>query len=106
MRVAFRAFFGAKSAAENWPHAEGVKIIRGHNSSDRALGAIASAQRCARNFIDNERLKERRVLFKIEKVGIGKSASLPATDCAAQRNHPVLMCDERIRANENPFDPT
>src|SRR5439155_301639 len=106
MRVATGSFFGSKAAAEKWPHGQGVEIIRGYNSSDRTLGALANAQRCAHDPIDDERLEKRGVLFKIEEVGIGNSASFPAADRAAERNHPVLMRDERIGADENSFDPT
>src|SRR5205814_10124039 len=91
---------------EDWSYAEGVEIIRGDHSSDGTLGAVAIAQRCAGDFIDDERFKKRGVLFEIAKVGIRKSAPFPAADRAAERNHPVLVCDERIGANENPFDPT
>src|SRR5205823_12781248 len=80
MRVASGAFFRSKSAAEDRPDAERVEIIRGDHSSDRALGAVAVAQRRARDFIDNERLKKRRVLFDIGKVGIRKSGCVPAAD--------------------------
>ena len=77
MRVTSGAFFGSKSATENRSNAQRVEIIRGDDSSDRTLGAIANAQRRARDSIDDERFEERRVLFEIEKVGIGKSASSP-----------------------------
>ncbi len=107
MRVATRVFFRSKAAAENRPHAERVEIIRGHHSSDRTLGAIAIAQRCASDFIDDERLEQGRVFFEIEKVGIGKSGeTLSASGRAVEREHPVLMRDERIRMDENSFDPT
>ena len=54
MRIASRAFFRSKSAAENRANTERVEIIRRHHSSDRAFGAVANAQRCASDFIDNE----------------------------------------------------
>src|SRR5207253_10087872 len=92
MRVASRAFFGSKAAAKKWPHAKGVKMIRGHHSSDRTLGAVPNAQRCACDFIDNERLKKRRVLFEIEKVWIRKSfVTLGAADGGVECEHSILM---------------
>src|SRR5207247_9178713 len=107
MLVASRAFFSSKAAAENWPHAERVEIIRGHHSSDRTLGAVAIAQRCASDFIDDERLEQGRVFFEIEEVGIRKSGeTLSAAGRAVEREHPILVSDERIGADENPFDPT
>src|SRR5207248_10123683 len=54
VRVASGSFFGSESAGEKRSNAERVEIIRGHHSSDRTLGTVAIAQRCASDFIDNE----------------------------------------------------
>src|SRR5947208_3358136 len=107
MGVATGSFFRSESAAQNRPHAERVEIIRGHHSSDRTLGAVAIAQRCASDFIDDERLEQGRVFFEIEEVGIRKSSeTLSAPGRAVEREHSILVRDERIGADENPFDPT
>src|SRR6266436_8306302 len=95
------------SSGLNRPHAERVEIIRGHHSSDRTLGAVAIAQRCASDFIDDERLEQGRIFFEIEEVRIRKSGeTLSAPGRAVEREHPILVRDERIGADENPFDPT
>src|SRR4029077_5584298 len=69
--------------------------------------AIADAQRRARNAIDDERLKQRGVFFEINEVRIRESiVSRYAARHANKREHPVLMWHERIRPNQNSFDPT
>src|SRR5262249_14763831 len=107
MCVSSDCFFRAKSAAENRLHSECVKIIRRYDANGCAFGAIADAQCRASNAIDNERLKERRVFFQIQKIGIRESiVSRHATRRADQREHPVLMWHERIRPDQNSFYPT
>src|SRR5256885_3273065 len=45
-------FLWKKSAAENRVHSDGVKIIRGYDAADGALGTLADAERGAGNFAD------------------------------------------------------
>src|SRR5215471_21695367 len=68
MRIAPSSFFGSKSATEDWSYSECVEIIRRHDANGCAFGAIADAQRRAGDAIDDERLKQRRVLFQIDEV--------------------------------------
>ena len=71
------------------------------------FGAIPDAQRRAGDAIDDERLKQRGVFFEIDEVRIRESVvSWYAARRANKREHPVLMWHERIRPNQNSFDPT
>ena len=107
MRVSPLAFFRFEAASHNRTHAKGIEIVRRNDSADRALRPVANAERRAHDLIDNERFKQRRIFFEIEKVWIRKrSALLRAARCADEREHPVLMRHERVRANQNSFDPT
>src|SRR5262249_45309028 len=107
MCVATFAFLRSEAAAENWSHAERVEIICRHNCTRRAFSAITHTQRRARDPVDDERLEERGVLFVIEKLGVGKSGeSILAAGGRVQREHAILMSDQRIWANQNSFDPT
>ena len=52
MRALTCIFLWKKSAAENRVHSDGIKIIRGYNAADGALGTLADAERGAGNFAD------------------------------------------------------
>src|SRR5438067_11505313 len=107
MRIASSSFFGSKSATEEWFHSECVEIIRRDYSHRCAFGAVADAERRTGDAIDDERLKERGVSFKISEIRIGQPVVLGyAARRADERKHPVLMWHERIRPNQDSFDPT
>src|SRR5204862_179806 len=107
MSVATFAFLRPKASTENRFYSKRIEIIRGNDSTRNALGAIAHAQRCAHDPIDDERLEKHGIFFVIEEFGIRESRiSRCAACCRIQREHAVLMRDERIRPNENSFDPT
>src|SRR5882724_2261724 len=107
MRVASLAFFRPEAAAEHRLNTERIEIIRRNDSTRSTFRAIADAERCARDSIDNERLEKSCVFLEIEKIGIGKPflfrSSLSGTK---ERDHSVLMRDQRVGANQNPLDPT
>ena len=107
MRVAPCAFFRSESAAENRLDPECVEIICGDNSPRRTFGAIAHTQGRAHDPIDDERLEEGGAFFKVEELGIGEPG-IPrrAAGGGVQREHPVLVRNQRIRSDQNSFDPT
>src|SRR5205823_4601919 len=107
MRIAPCFFFRSESAPQNWPHTECAEIIRRYDSHRCAFGTIADAQCRTGDAIDDERLKQSGVFFEINKVRIGKPI-VPwyAARRANKREHSVLMWHERIRPNQNSFDPT
>ena len=86
---------------------ERVEVICRNDSTRGTFGAIADAERGARDSIDNERLEKRGVFLEIEKIGIGKAflirSSLSGTK---ERDHSVLVRDQRVGPNQNSFDPT
>ena len=107
MRVSASRFFRAESATKDWPYSECIEIIGRHDSHQCAFGAIADAQRRAGDAIDDERFKQRGVFFEINEVRIREPVvSWYAARHANKREHPVLMWHERIRPNQNSFDPT
>ena len=100
VRIATFTFLRSEAATENRFYSERVEIICRDNSPRRAFSAIADAQRRARNSIDDERLKERGILFVIEEFGIRQpSESIFTARCGVQREHAVLVYDQRIGAN-------
>ena len=100
MRVATFTFLGPEPAPQNRFYSERVEIICRDNCARRAFSAIADAQRRAHNSIDDERLKERGILFVIEEFGIRQpSESIFTARCGVQREHAVLVYDQRIGAN-------
>src|SRR5262249_27856910 len=107
MRITSDSFFGSESAPQNWPHTECIEIIRRYDANACAFGAIADAQRRTGDAIDDERLKQRSVFSEINEIGIREPvvSRYPARR-ADKREHPVLMWHERIRPNQNSFDPT
>ena len=107
MRIASSSFFGSKSATEDWFYSECVELIRRDYSHRCALGAVADAERRTGDAIDDERLKKRGVSFKIDEVRIRESVVFgDAARRADERKHLVLMRHERIRTDQNSFDPT
>src|SRR5713226_6834011 len=107
MGVAAHVFAGLKAAPENWMDADGVKIIRGYDASDSALGAIAEAERGAHDFGHDKGVDERAALLQVEQVGPGDTgrASLAASG-SGEGEEPFLMSYERIGTEEDAFDPT
>ena len=107
MRITSSSFIGPESAPQNWPHTECVEIICRYNSNACPFSAIADAQRRTGDAIDDERLKQRGAFFEINEVGIRKPiVSWYSAGRANKREHSVLMWHERIRPNQNSFDPT
>src|SRR5256885_5072410 len=97
MGVASFTFLGSKTAAQNRLYSECVEVICGNQSTGRGFGAIAYAQGCARDLIDDERFEERGIFSQIEKIGIRKSGiSLDAVGGGVQREHAFLVRDQRI----------
>ena len=107
MRVASLAFFRPEAAAKHRANTERIEIIRRNDSTRSTFRAIADAERRARDSIDNERLEQSCVFLEIEKIGIGETflfrSSLSGTK---ERDHPLLMRDQRVGANQNSLDPT
>src|SRR5262249_44982993 len=107
MRIATFTFLRSEAAPENRSPSERVEVLRRDDCARRAFSAIANAQGCAGNLINDERFKQRGILLVIEKFWVGQS-SVPilTARCGVQRKHMVLVRDQRIRANQNSFDPT
>src|SRR5712692_1810630 len=87
--------------------ANGVKIIRGYDASDGALGAIAEAERGAHDFGHDEGVDEGAAFLQVEDVGPGDigRASFTASssrDCEES----FLASDQRVGTEEYSFDPT
>src|SRR5215470_16749588 len=107
IRIAPSSFFGPKSTTQDWFYSKCVEIISRDDPHRCAFCAIADAQCRAGDAIDDERVKQRRVSFEINEVGVRESVvSWYAARRADKREHSVLMWHERIRPDQNSFNPT
>src|ERR1700687_5545938 len=97
MGVASSVFAGLETAAKKRMESDGVKIIRGYDASDGALGAIAKAERRRHDFVHDEGVDERAALLQIEEVGPGGIcvASLAASG-SGDGEKPFLVSYKRI----------
>src|SRR5260370_5538232 len=97
MGVAADVFSRLETAPENWMDTDGIKIIRGYDASNGALGAIAEAQRGAHDFVDDEGIDERAAFLQVEDIGPGEigMASLAASG-SGDGEQLFLMSYERV----------
>ena len=107
MRVATGVLARVESAAENRTHADRVEVVRRDHAARRALGAIADAERRPRDFLGDERVGERAAALKIDPVGPRHVVPVRARAAigAGHRDEAVLIDHERIRPQQDAFDP-
>src|ERR1700686_128243 len=107
MGVASDVFAGLETAAKNRIHPNCVKIIRGYDAASEALGTIAEAERRAHDFVHDEGVDQRATLLQIEDVGPGNAGRAGlATSGSGERDKLFLVSYERVRTEEDSFDPT
>src|SRR4029077_9910517 len=87
--------------------ADSVKVIRRYDASDGALGAIAEAEGGAHDFGHDEGVDQGAVFLQVEQIGPGdpRRAGL-ATRGSRKGGEPLLVRDQRVRSEEDSFDPT
>src|SRR5713226_1813376 len=87
--------------------ANGVKIIRGYDASDGALGAIAEAERGAHDFGHDEGVDEGAAFLQVEDVGPGDIGRASFTASSSRDCEESFLVNHKgVGAEENSFDPT
>src|SRR6516164_4418729 len=102
MRIVANVFAGLEAAPKHGMNADRVEIVRRDNASRNDFGVISNVYRAAVNRGDKRIVAERAIPAQVLEVRPGKKVSpILSLYRSADGEQPVLMRDERVRAEEN-----
>ena len=104
MGVATYVVAAFEEASHHRADAERLEVVCRNNAAGSALGTVADRERGPENPIRDQSIKQRAVLLEIQEVRPGETgAAVPVG--SSEGDHPILIPDERIRAQQDSFDP-
>ncbi len=107
MGVAPHALFRPEATAQDWAHAERIKVVRRNETSECALGVIADAERRRNELVDDERLDQGAVFFEIDAIGMRELIKARRTARRSRQDkHSFLVRHRWVGMKEDSFDPT